>query len=187
MKKDCVILGNGPSLNLLPLNMLDEMPSFGANYCPHQPTYYVCVDHDVLMFHHKDVYPLAAGAEIAFLAAKEAGTSNLYNLPNVQLVERNNTHFREERFFTGLTVTYVALKMAFYLGFEQVHLYGVDHSPDWSHYRADYPRGDMLRRRARMAEMEYHYALAQKVYTNNGREIINHSYPSKLDTIFPRQ
>ncbi|MCZ2122249.1 MAG: hypothetical protein LC108_08305, partial [Anaerolineales bacterium] len=83
-------------------------------------------------------------------------------------------------------VTYVCLKLAYYMGFETVHLYGVDHSPDWSHYRADYPRGDMLRRRARMAEMEYHYRLAQKVYNQAGKRIINHSHPSKLDAIFER-
>lgn len=185
--RQCIIMGNGESLNDMPLELLLQMPSFGVNYALHQPQYYVCVDHDILINHHEKIYNLVAGAEIAYLALKEDGSSRLYDLPNVAMVTHDKGAFVGEHFFSGLTVTYVALKMAYYLGFHEVHLWGVDHSAGWEHYRDDYPPGDVDRRAWRMAEMEYHYALAARVYKAAGRRIINHSYPSKLDAIFDRQ
>lgn len=184
--KQCVIMGNGPSLNDMPLDLLLNMDSFGSNYCPHQPTYFVCVDTTLLMTRWQAVYDLASHAKKAFLSAKHDGSGPLYELPNVQLVINDQQVFRTEHYFTGLTCTYVALKMAYYMGYEEVHLWGVDHSRDWAHYRPDYPRGDIDRRGWRMTEMEFHYALAMKVYSLAGRRIINHSMPSKLDAIFER-
>lgn len=184
--KQCIIMGNGPSLLEMPHELLWEMDSFGANYCPYQPTFYTCVDHNILTTNSEAVYPLAAGAKIAFLAAKEAGSSRLYDLPNVQLIAKDAYAFKQERFFSGLTCTYVALKMAYYMGFDEAHLWGVDHSPDWAHYRDDYPRGDIDRRLERMEGMFQHYRYAASVYNQAGRRIINHSHPSKLDAIFER-
>lgn len=184
--KTCLIMGNGLSLNDMPQELLLQMDSFGVNYAPFQPTYYVCVDHAILTEHHAKIYHLAAGAKTAFLAAKEYGSSNLYNLKNVMLVSKDDNHFREEHYFSGLTVCYVALKMAFHLGYDECHLWGIDHDDTWKHFRDDYPPGDVDRRDWRMSEMRYHFALAQKVYAAAGRRIINHSHPSKLDAIFPR-
>ena len=185
--KKCIIMGNGPSIADMPQELLWKMDSFGVNYCPYLPIYYVCVDRDILINHHEDIYNIAALVEIAYLAEKENGTSDLYELPNVQLVTHDKAAFAAERFFSGFTVVYVALKMAYYLGYEEVHLWGVDHSQDWSHYKDDYPRGDVAGRKARMAEMEYHYKLAANVYKAAGRRIINHSHQSSLDMIFDRQ
>ncbi len=184
--KECLILGNGKSLLDVPEFMLNTYPSFGVNYCLHQPNFYVCVDHDLLINHWAEIYHFAEGSDFAFFPAKEKGTSPLYDLPQACLVIGDKRAFKEERFFSGMTVTYVCLKLAFYMGFETVHLWGVDHSPTWDHYRPGYPAGDVARRESLMAEMEYHYRLAQKVYNQAGRRIINHSYPSNLDAIFER-
>lgn len=184
--KECLILGNGKSLLELPESMLNTYPSFGVNYCLYQPNFYVCIDHDILTNHYDDIYGFVVNAVFAFLPAKEKGTSPLYDLPRVCTVKKDTHNFKAERFFSGMTVTYVCLKLAYYMGFETVHLYGVDHSPTWDHYRKDYPEGDMTNRAALMAEMEYSYGLAARVYNSAGKRIINHSYPSKLDAIFPR-
>lgn len=184
--KTCLIVGNGPSYNDMPRELLLKHDSFGVNYAPFQPTYFVCIDTDILTNSWRKIYDLAAGAKIAYLSLKHEGSSPLYDLPNVQMVTHDKGAFAGEKYFSGLTVTYVALKMAFYLGYERVDLWGVDHSADWKHYREDYPPGDVDRRQWRMEMMEYHYALAQRVYTLAGRRIINYSHPSKLDAIFQR-
>ena len=184
--KECLILGNGKSLLEVPEFMLKMYPSFGVNYCLYQPNFYVCVDHEILMNHWSDIYDFALNAEFAFFPEKEKGTSPLYNLPQACTVKKDTHNFKDERFFSGMTVTYVCLKLAYYMGFETVHLYGVDHSADWAHYRGDYPPPTNPARESLMDEMQYHYALAAKVYNSAGRRIINHSYPSKLDAIFPR-
>ena len=184
--KECLIFGNGKSLLDVPEFMLNTYPSFGVNYCPHQPNFYVCVDNDILTNHWYEVYDFVQNADFAFLPEKNRGSSPLYDFPNVCTVKKDIRHFKEERFFSGMTVTYVCLKLAYYLGFETVHLYGVDHSPTWDHYRKDYPPPTNPDRESLMAEMEYHYALAAKVYNHAGRRIINHSLPSNLDAIFER-
>lgn len=184
--KQCVIMGNGPSLNEIPVSVLDQIPSFGVNYTPHQPTYFVCVDQTILLDHWKEIYDHAKNAKMAFLSAKMRGSSELYDLTNVRLISIDTNAFKEEKYFSGMTVVYVCLKVAYYLGFEEVHLWGVDHSADWRHYRDDYPPGDTDRRQWRMDWMEYHYRLAQKVYNQAGRRIVNYSHPSALDEIFER-
>ena len=182
----CIITGNGPSLNEIPRGVLDQYPTFGVNYCNYQPDFFLCVDHDLLINHNQEIYNHAKGAVACYLAGKEQGTSDLYKLPNVNLVWKDESKFKREIYFSGLTVVYVALKVAYYMGFEEVHLWGVDHSADWAHYKDEYPRGDVAGRAARMAGMEYHYRLAAEVYSQERRRIINHSRPSKLDAIFER-
>lgn len=184
--KACLILGNGPSILTVPRDLLERLPSYGMNYAPFQPTYYICIDHNLLTHHAQEIRHLAAGARICYLAAKDEGTSDLYKLPYVRLIGRDQDAFAKEIFFTGLTATYVALKIAYYEGFGEVHLWGVDHSEGWEHYRPDYPLGDVDRREWRMRGMEYHYALAAAVYRAAGRRIVNHSRPSTLDRIFER-
>lgn len=184
--KECLILGNGKSLLELPESMLNTYPSFGVNYCLYQPNFYVCVDHDILINHWSEIYDFVRNADFSFLPAKEKGTSPLYDLPQVCMVIGDKRAFREEHFFSGMTVTYVCLKLAYYMGFETVHLYGVDFSKEWDHYRADYPSPTNPARESLMAEMYYHFSLAAKVYNSAGRRIINHSHPSKLDAIFER-
>ena len=85
---------------------------------------------------------------------------------------------------SGFTAAYVALKMSYYLGYTHVHLYGIDFSPSWNHYRPDYPPGRTTR--ARMDVMKWHFQLAQNVFSRAGRRIINHSDHSELDTVFAR-
>ena len=184
--KKCIIMGNGPSVNDMPRDVFASLPSYGVNYCKYHPTYFVCVDHDILTKYPAKIYEVAKRAEITYISQKDLGGSNLYELPNVELVSHDRDAFYLEHYFSGLTVVYVALKLAYYAGFEEVHLWGVDHSADWAHYRDDYPVGAVDRRAYLMGEMFYHYELASRVYNTAGRAIVNHSLPSKLDTIFQR-
>jgi hypothetical protein len=157
------------------------------NFAKMQPTYYVCIDSHILMEHREDIYNLVRRAEIAYLSAKHAGNSFLYtDNENVQLVDKDTAAFKAEVFMSGLTATYVALKMAYYAGFQRVDLWGVDHSAFWPHYREDYHPDTTIPNAERMKMMEWHYQLAMMVYARAGRRIINHSDPSRLDMIFRR-
>jgi hypothetical protein len=184
--KTAILMGNGPSLNDMPLDLLLKYDSFGVNYAKHQPTYYVCVDTDILTRYWTEIYPRAAGAKKCFLSEKHRGSSPLYTLPDVELVTHDKGAFIGEHYFSGLTVVYVALKMCYYMGYDEAWLFGVDHDENWSHYRNDYPPGAVDRRAWRMSEMRWHFQHAANVYKNAGKRIINFSYPSKLDSIFER-
>ena len=180
--RECLILGNGPSV----VNAPTDLPSFGCNFAPRQPTYYVCIDTHVLTEHVDDIYPLASGAQVTWLSARHEGSSRLYQLPYVRLVSKDTQSFKAEQFMSGLTASYVMLKIAYYEGFQRVHLWGVDHSPAWDHYSVNYHADTKPPIPSRMFVMEQHYMLAAHVYARAGREIINHSNPSRLDMIFGR-
>jgi hypothetical protein len=180
--KTCYIIGNGPSHDKF---SFDNVPTFGMNYAGFQPTYYVCIDSDVITHHANEIRSYVQGAQIAYLSELLIGVNDLYDGANVQLVGKDEHSFKAEKFMSGFTASYVCLKMAYYLGFDDVHLYGIDHSLDWAHYKVEYPAGAKDRAR-RMGVMAWHYQLAQNVYTRAGRTITNHSNPSALDKIFRR-
>jgi hypothetical protein len=186
MNSVCNIVGNGPSFNQVPKEVLESLHTFGMNYCGFQPSYYVCIDSDVLTNHVEEIRPLVKYARVAYLSELMVGTSDLYDYVNVKLVAKDLQSFRNEQFFSGFTCAYVALKMSYYIGFDEVHLYGIDFNPEWTHFRPDYPRGASDRRR-RMDVMKWHFQLAQNVYTRAGRRVINHSNHSELDAIFARE
>jgi glycosyltransferase involved in cell wall biosynthesis len=99
----------------------------------------------------------------------------------------------------GHTVTYVALQIAFYMGFEKVVLLGIDHdygqvyqpnievvstAEDQAHFDESY-FGPGIRWHAPDLQMsEVAYSLARKAYEAAGRQIINASAHSKLNA-FP--
>jgi hypothetical protein len=185
----CVILGNGPSLADVPRAFLNSAPSFGCNYIgrlPFQPRYYVCIDSNVLNHHAAEIRESVAGAEMAFLSNADYVKDNpdlakLRALPNVTLVGRSAYVFDGEMFMSGFTAVYVALKIAFFMGFTRALLVGVDHTQDFQHFSPDYPAGN-----PNLAGMRYHFNLANIIYSENGREIINLSPHSPLDAIFRR-
>ena len=185
MTKTCFIIGNGPSFLRAPMDYPEDVQTFGMNYAGFQPDYYVCIDSDVIVKNADKIRPLVKGAKVAFLSGLLFAENDLYNCANVRLVDKDTQSFKAEQYMSGFTAAYVALKMAYYMGYTECHLYGIDHSLDWAHYRKDYPAGASDRAR-RMGVMEWHYQLAANVYARAGRRIINHSNPSKLDAIFAR-
>src|SRR5512147_359353 len=118
MNKIALILGNGKSLAQFDPRLLEAFPAFGCNYVPFRVPFYICIDAFILQNHADDIYERAAAAAIVYLSAKFEGSSKLYELPYARLVDRDQGPFKTEQFFTGLTATYVALKMAYYAGFQ---------------------------------------------------------------------
>lgn len=186
-----IIMGNGPSLMEMPKSYLHEYPTYGVNWCPYMPTYYVCVDSHILTEHSDDVWTRIQWADMSYLPEslkKDKRVQHLYDPKRVRTISKDTKDFKAEDFFSGFTVAYVCLKLAYYQGFDEVHLWGVDHSPDWEHYNPDYHplTSDPARHRHNMRVMERHYGLAQRVYNMAGRRILNFSRPSSLDRIFER-
>lgn len=102
--------------------------------------------------------------------------------------------------FQGYTVTYVALQLAFHMGFEQVALVGCDHSfpgasepngvfksdaEDLSHFSKEYFSKGQLWQHPDLGQSEVYYALAKQVYEASGRSIFNATTETLLE-VFPR-
>jgi hypothetical protein len=188
-----LVLGNGLSINDMPQELLEKYESFGANYihlCNVFPTYYVCIDTTVLVDNAPKIIDVASQAKIAFLSSFHDGSENdetkkLYDLGNIMLVHKDEDAFKSERFMSGHTSVYVCLKMAYYMGFRTVLMFGVDHDGGWKHCVEDYPSGVPTTEEKKL-QMRKHFAYANSVYRSSGRKIINFSLRSQLDEIFNR-
>jgi hypothetical protein len=104
------------------------------------------------------------------------------------------------RVFEGFTVTYVALQLAFHMGFSQAILIGVDHNfatqgpankavvsqgDDPNHFSPNYFGAGFKWQLPDLEGSERAYKLAKNAYENNGRRVLDATVGGKL-TVFPK-
>ena len=194
----CFILGNGPSLSKMDLGLLNNEVTFGLNrvyllfeQMQFMPTYYVSINELVLEQFSSDIQALPMPKFLnwncrSHFDAEDAETSFL----RLSLsVTDGFTADITQSLDSGGTVTFVALQIAFFMGFSDVILIGVDHSftdsgtpnaieirrtnIDENHFHPNYfPKGfkwqlpDLLR-------SEIAYEKARTVFEENNRRIID--------------
>ncbi|NQT03917.1 MAG: DUF115 domain-containing protein [Planctomycetes bacterium] len=131
----CVIIGNGPSLNNTDLSLLKNEYTFGLNKIhllfdrvEWRPSFYVSVNPFVIQQSAQQILNEIPGLKfLDFVSFKYLP----YNENTVHLLSLNGKGFStdpSEGVFQMHTVTYVAMQLAYYLGFDEVFLVGVDHS-----------------------------------------------------------
>ena len=206
--EDCFIIGNGPSLNKMDLSKLNGYHTFGLNKIfmifekvKFDLSYLVAVN-DLVVEQCKPVYE---DFEVPiFLSHPAASKANIADKNHIhRLYDLNTWSFYEdisEPIHAGWTVTYVAMQIAYYMGFKRVFLIGVDHSfkqsigkenvvevmegDDENHFHPDYFKG-MKWNLADVYGSEVSYHLANYHYIRNDRQIFNATVGGKLD-VFPR-
>ena len=104
------------------------------------------------------------------------------------------------RIWEGATVTYVAMQLAYYMGFTRVILIGVDHSfatqgkphstvistgDDPNHFDSQYFGKGFQWQLPDIETSESHYILARNYYETHNREILDATVGGKL-TVFPK-
>jgi len=104
------------------------------------------------------------------------------------------------RVFEGFTVTYVALELAFYMGFAQAILIGVDHNfvtagqanqavisqgDDPNHFSPNYFGAGFKWQLPDLQGSERAYALARAAYAAAGRQVLDATVGGRL-TLFPK-
>ena len=103
--------------------------------------------------------------------------------------------------YPGGTVTFAAMQLAYYLGFSQVILIGVDHrfdssgpagkvvlsqGPDANHFHPEYFGRGVKWHLPDLEQSERAYRLAKTAFEGEGREIIDSTLGGAL-TVFPRK
>ena len=205
----CFIIGNGPSLNHMDLKPLAGEFTFSLNrgYLYYDRigapcTYLVAVNMHVLQQFSDEIAALdntkflAWGCRrwfqpddrIAFLAG-----------PTRNEPPRFSTDISTD-FWAGATVTYVAMQLAYYMGFKQVILIGVDHNfatkgtphklvtsegDDPNHFAPEYFGKGVKWQLPDLDTSELAYTLAREAYAKDGREILDATVGGKL-TVFPK-
>lgn len=214
----CFILGGGPSLLEHDLGFLKNEVTFGVNgiflifeKLGFQPTYYTVEDRLVYEDRFSDIRTLVTDS-ICFFPIQ-------FNVP--QFHKKSNHYFRAiyefgqspgwpnfsknaaSLIWIGGTVTYVCMQLAYYMGFAEVYLVGMDHdykkpsdlttkgmewtsnSDDPNHFHPDYFGKGMRWHDPQLWRMEKAYKKANKIFHQSGRKIMNATHGGKLE-IFPR-
>jgi hypothetical protein len=204
--KKAVIICNGPSLLKSDLSLLNGVFTFGLNKInllfatsSFRPSCIVAVNPHVIeqnaAFFNESSLPLFLDRVALGLVRQRSNVAFLHS----------STHRKFARdcsmsVFQGATVTFVALQLAFHMGFREVGLIGCDHNfatkgppnkevvadtIDANHFDPNYFAGGVRWHLPDLVESEASYALARETYQAAGRRIVNCTEGGKLE-VFPR-
>jgi len=204
-----VILCNGPSLLKSDLSLLDGVFCFGLNKIN-------------LLFERSPFRPHCVVAVNPFVIEQNAEFYNGTSLPlfldscgltrrlvkpreNIAFLHRGSGRFARDCSMSvdqGYTVTYVAMQLAFHMGFRKLALIGADHDfavkgaaankivdsgdTDESHFDPRYFAGGVKWELPDLFESEVSYMRAKKTFEAFGGRIINATEGGRLE-VFERQ
>ena len=206
--KRCFIIGNGPSLKHTDLARLKDEFTFGLNRIyllfpelGFNTTYFVSINDLVIeqcaqeiaalpipkfIAWHSNRHFQRIPEDLVFLYTTYTGMQFAYDLTR--------------RVWEGATVTNVALQLAYYMGFRQVILVGVDHNfadkgkanetvvsqgDDLNHFSPAYFGRGFRWQLPDLDTSEIGYSLARKAFQRAGREVLDATVNGKL-MVFPK-
>lgn len=199
-----VILCNGPSLLQVDFEALGDVFTFGLNKIN-------------LLFDRSSFRPSCVVAVNPFVIEQNAEFFNTTDLPLfIDSGGRGHVRMREMvaflhstsfpgfardcswSIFQGYTVTYVAMQLAFHMGFSDVAIVGCDHdfaskgpankavaadAIDLSHFDSRYFSGGVKWHLPDLFESEMAYARAKHIYQAFGRRLVNATVGGKLEVL----
>lgn len=202
----CVILGNGPSLASTDVSLLAGVATFGLNrgYLwwekrGFEPTYFVTVNELVIEQFSDELKRIGSikfmpwRARRHFVGAERCCYFAELWKPAFHGAIRTGL-------WSGGTVTFAAIQIAYYMGFAKVVLVGVDHQfdatgrpnevrvsegPDTNHFDAGYFGRGIRWNLPDLPTSEQAYAMARAAFEADGREIVNATNGGQLE-VFPR-
>jgi len=135
----CFVIGNGPSLNQMDLSLLKDEITFGVNgfflkarELEWTPTFYVVEDHLVAEDRAEEIEAFKGPTKLfpASLAyCLEEGEDTIFFDHRPRLRYPDAFDFSTDAgatTYAGCTVTFTCLQLAFYMGFREIYLIGVD-------------------------------------------------------------
>ena len=204
--EDCFIIGNGPSLNKMDLSVLKDYHTFGLNkiYLMEEKvdlnlSYLVSVNSHVIEQSKERFENFSCPVFLSYTASDGVvdDKDHIHRLHTLNTWSFYNDI--TQPICEGWTVTYVAMQIAFYMGFKRVFVIGVDHSfkqtgksnetqvyegNDENHFHPDYFKG-MKWQLADVYGSEVSFHLANYHYINAERQILDATVGGKLD-VFPK-
>jgi hypothetical protein len=204
----CFIIGNGPSLKHMDLSRLQNEFTFGMNRIylvfpelGYNTTYFVSINDLVIEQCADEIAALPVPKFIAWHANR-----HFKRLPEDMIflyTTYTGPQFAYDltrRVWEGATVTNVTLQLAFYMGFKQVILIGVDHNftskgdanktvvsdgDDPNHFDPRYFGEGFRWQLPDLDTSEIGYSMACKAYEQAGRQVLDATVSGKL-TVFPK-
>lgn len=201
--EDCFIIGNGPSLNNMDLSLLNEYHTFGLNKIfmifdrkPFNLSYHVAVNPHVIKQSKREIIKLSCQSFLASVPAliNSVISDNIFYLGGTK---PNKSFFKDvtQGINEGYTVTYVAMQLAYFMGFKNIYLIGVDHNfnqigdpnetqkmdgDDPNHFDPNYFKGQNWQL-ADLEASEVSYVIANYYFSKDGRNIYDATLNGKLN------
>lgn len=200
----CFIVANGPSLLKTNLDLLENEITIGMNRIylnfeksSFRPSYYVAMNELILEQFPNEISQLTMPKFLNWNRRSFFGfpDANMVFLKSKMVINDTFQYDLTHPLVVGASVTFVALQIAFYMGFEKVVLIGLDHNyaekgtpnktetriseQDSSHFHANYfPKG-VKWQLPDLQRSEVDFEIARKVFQSNGREILDATIDGK--------
>lgn len=216
--KRCFILGNGPSLNKLDLSKLDNEYTFAVNgifyktdEMGYRPTFYVVEDRYVMADNKERINAYECPYKFLPNSYHKRITNYknvlLYNMDVGFYIDRSK-HYEKSRFskdcskviYCGQSVTFINLQLAYYLGFSEVYLIGMDfeytirpsdvavkgailesNEDDINHFHPDYFGKGKKWHDPKLHNVLQSYQLHKEIFEQDNRKIYNATAGGKLE------
>ena len=217
----CFIIGNGPSLNKHDLNLIKDEYTFGVNSIFYKyddvgfkPYFYTVEDSEVMKENYKRIsnfkcqYNFFPSSYRKYFSKNEKDI--FFNL-NRSFYEEKSDSFEvpsfsedmSQRLYSCQSVTIINLQIAFYLGFSEVYLIGMDFSykqrsddvkignkiisggDDPNHFHKDYFGKGKIWHDPKLHNVLKSYKFSKSIYEKNDRKIYNATFGGKLE-VFER-
>ena len=200
--KRCFILGNGPSLLQTDLRLLKNEITFGLNRIyllfekvGFSTTYLVSINRFVIEQFANEIALTPCTKFISWYLRRqvELTPETLFIRPGFKT--RFSKNPITQGVWEGATVTYVAMQLAYFMGFKKVILVGVDHSfiskgkahelvtsdgEDRNHFDPSYFGKGTKWQLPDLETSERAYHMAKEAFETDGREIIDATIGGKL-------
>jgi len=207
-RKRCFIIGNGPSLKHTDLDKLRNEFTFGLNrvyllfpQLGFTTTYYVAINELVLEQCADEIRQLSLPKFITWRARNwfKHDEHTLFLDTDYTCTEEFSGDITR-RVFEGYTVTYMAMQVAYFMGFEEAILVGVDHNyvtpgtpnttvvsagDDPNHFAPGYFGKGFRWQLPDLEGSERAYRMARRAYAQANRRIVDATVGGKL-TVFPK-
>lgn len=217
----CFIIGNGPSLNKHDLNLLRDERVFAVNSFFYKtdetgfrPTFYVVEDNMVMTENIERIRAYEAPYKLFpsdYRHLHPEGPNIYFFRMNQGFYQKSSPNYCVPRFSTdaskvlycGQSVTYINLQLAYFLGFTEVYLIGMDFNyvipreherrgnhilsttDDPNHFHKDYFGKGKTWKDPKLDRVAANYRQAKLAYEAVGRKIYNATIGGKLE-IFDR-
>ncbi|MBD3842665.1 MAG: DUF115 domain-containing protein, partial [Campylobacterales bacterium] len=217
----CFIIGNGPSLNKHNLSLLENEYTFGVNSFYYKtketgfrPTFYVVEDTSVMKENLEEIKKFYAPFKFfptVYKRLHPKTPNTFFFTMNRGFYEKSSPNYCVPRFstdatkelFCGQSVTYINLQLAYFMGFTEVYLIGMDFSyvipkshkrtgdillsdsDDPNHFHKDYFGKGKTWKDPKLDRVGMNYRLAKLVFDATNRKIYNATVGGSLE-IFDR-
>ena len=212
--KRCFIIGNGPSLTVEDLDKLKGEDCFGSNgiwelygKTDWRAKYYCLIDGDYSEQIGADIaIPMDASAESFFLlgnlqryhpVVQERSNANFYYQPTVTIYTILSHKLLKSQYprisediakcvYPCGTVTYEAMQIALYMGYDEIYLLGLDHSyRNGSHFSGGGAYSTNVDGSEDLRSWTWGYELFRKTAERRGVKVMNATRGGMLE-VFPR-